>query len=95
MNLADASDYMTWNYRVIHRYLRSEISPDEIEYYAIHSVYYDETDGSVVGYSEEPLPLCADTLEELKADVEHVAEALNKPMLEYGKITKEELEGGH
>jgi hypothetical protein len=82
---------MTWNYRILHRYLRSEISPDEIEHYGIHEVYYDDDDGSICSYTEEPIPLCADSLEELKDDLLYITQAFDKPVLEYGKITPDEL----
>ena len=82
---------MTWNYRIIHRYLRSEISPDEIEHYGIHEVYYDEGNESICGYTEEPIPLCTDSLEELKDDLLNITKAFDESVLEYGKITREEL----
>jgi hypothetical protein len=63
---------MTWEYRVMQRG----------EEFQIFEVYYCD-DGSVRGYSSEPVMLCGDSLEELKENCELFSKAVLKPVLIY------------
>jgi hypothetical protein len=49
---------------------------------AIYSVYYAE-DGTVKGYSENPTPACAETLDELRDVCHRYLAALEQPVLIY------------
>lgn len=49
---------------------------------AIYSVYYAE-DGTVRGYSENPTPPCAETLDELREECHRYLAALEEPILIY------------
>ena len=65
---------MIWNYRVVSgRYA-----------YGIHEVYYE--DGKVALHTDNPIHPSGETLEELKADYKRMAEAFDKPVLDYDKI---------
>ncbi len=67
---------MSWNYRVVRR-----IGPNERECFAIHEAYYRE--GTVYSISEEPTCLKAETIDQLKADLECIKEGLDKPVLDF------------
>lgn len=49
---------------------------------AIHEVFY-RSDGSVEGWTEEPVFPRASSLEELKAELQRYAEALTKEVVPY------------
>jgi hypothetical protein len=66
---------MTWNYRVIQ---------DEGMFH-IHEVYYSEA-GEITAISENPIAPAGESLEELAKDLEHYAEAMNKPALRRAEI---------
>ncbi len=63
---------MSWNYRVMRR-------DGEL---AIHEVHYDE-DGRVQGYGAEPTFPGGPDLDELRANLQQYASALDEPVLEY------------
>lgn len=65
---------MSWDYRVAK-------SP-----YRIVEVFYDD-EGKIEGWAETNGPY-GDTVDELRADLKSIAEALDKPL-----VTTEELEG--
>jgi hypothetical protein len=66
---------MTWNYRVVKRGVQ----------FAIHEVFYRD-DGTVQGYSAEPVYPRAESTEDLAAELARYAEALNKPVLQYDEL---------
>jgi hypothetical protein len=61
---------MSWNYRVIRR-------PDGL---GIHEVYYSE-DGRPISWTQDTVEPYGDSPEELRADLEHMLRALDKPIL--------------
>jgi hypothetical protein len=65
---------MSWNYRVI-RYPETEDSA-----FAIHEVYYDK-EGRPTSWAENPIAPLGDNLLELRAEVEYMLEAFDKPVL--------------
>ena len=67
---------MTWNYRVI----KSIDQTGEVNF-GIHEVYYDENN---IPHSctAEPIVLTAESIEDLKADLELINKAFSKPVLE-------------
>lgn len=67
---------MTWNYRVISRTDPSGSG----ELFGIHEVYYDSI-GRVEGWTEEPCDPFGESLSELRADLEMMMAALEKPVL--------------
>ena len=70
----------TWNYRLLKK--------KGIEYYGVIEAYYDK-DGNIRSYSEF-IPVCGDSLEEVRADLERFREALEKPI-----VLEEDLEKIH
>lgn len=63
---------MTWNYRVMNR---------DGEF-AIYEVFYRE-DGSVKGYSATPVFPRADSVDELKEEIQRYADALGQVVLPF------------
>ena len=78
----------TWNYRVVER--------DDT--FAIYEAYYDDA-GTVISITAEPVAPLGESLEELRADLEHYRRALDAPVLRYEDVvgdeagTPENLEG--
>ena len=66
---------MTWNYRVIKH------TTDDVIYYGIHEVYYDDKQ-EPSSYSEDSIAPYGQTLEEIKSDLEKMVTALSKPVLD-------------
>ncbi|MEK8034908.1 hypothetical protein AACH06_29180 [Ideonella sp. DXS29W] len=65
---------MTWNYRVM-------VKDGEL---AIYEVFY-RADGSVEGWTENPVFPRASTLKELQLELQRYAEALNKEVLPHAR----------
>jgi hypothetical protein len=68
---------MTWNHRVM-----KHVKEDGAEYFAIHEVYYNSA-GLPWGWSAEPEPVMEETMEEMRETLQHMTEALDKPVLDY------------
>lgn len=66
---------MTWNYRVVRE------STGRLQWHSIREVYYDGH-GEVDGWAGEPVAPSGESMDELKADLTRMAEALNRPTLE-------------
>jgi hypothetical protein len=71
-----------WNHRIIRH-----IDDDSI-YYAIHKFYYDE-DGKVKGWTEEPIRIMEEGLEDLKVTLQRLIESFDNPVLD--EETKEAI----
>lgn len=67
---------MTWNYRIIR---------DKDGVYGIHEVYYKK--GKIDMWSDAMTPL-GESIDELKEDLDMMAEAFKKPVLEDDKLTQ-------
>ena len=78
---------MSWNYRVVHRrYKHADVLYEDV--YAIHEVYYG--DGGVPdGVTEEPDGACGETLDELCNDHRRMGEAIDRPVIEWADIVKD------
>lgn len=80
----------TWNHRVMrHKYASPESGEAEVML-AIHEVYYkDQTrdDQKIiaddVGYTENPVSVTGESIEELRDTLQRMLKALDKPVLEY------------
>lgn len=69
---------MTWSYRV----LRTSDEAGEAVY-RIHEVYYGD-DGSIDGWTVEPVQPLGESLSELREDIRYFLAAFRKPVLEGG-----------
>jgi hypothetical protein len=71
---------MSWNYRVFEKKVKGE------RFYYIGEAFYNKQD-EIFAISSEPVEPIGDTVKELKHDLEMMQEALELPILKYGKIT--------
>jgi hypothetical protein len=71
-----------WNYRVLRKN-----HPEGITTYHVHEVTYDD-DGSIMGWSVEPVEPFGESVEDLQADVHYFLQAFRRPIL------KEEIADG-
>jgi len=69
-------DKECWNYRVIKRLE----TPGDESCYQVHEVYYD-SDGNIEMWIDDPVEPSGESLEELREDLKHFSEALQKPVL--------------
>ena len=65
---------MNWNYRIIETEENGEI------FLNIHEVYYDK-DGTPNGYTENPVTVNGEVVEDLKWVLNKMIECLDKPIL--------------
>ena len=80
---------MTWNYRVVTR-------PDptgKLQLFGIHEVYYDSA-GRIEAWTEEPCTPFGESLEELIADMDFMAQAMGKPVLKEAELIQDSAQGG-
>lgn len=69
-----------WNHRVVHR-----VFENGIDEYSIREVYYND-DGSIYGFTESPIQVYGDTLEELKETLQYLMNCVSFPVLEEDQI---------
>lgn len=67
-----------WNYRVV------KTKDGDDDWYAVHSCYYDD-DGEADGTSLLASRAGGNTLEQLRADLQRMLEALDKPIIDETK----------
>lgn len=65
---------MTWNYRIVRE--RNEHG----DTFALHEVYYNQR-GKITAFSQHEIAPFGETLPELLADVKHMLEAWERPVL--------------
>lgn len=76
LNLSLEEEKLTWNHRVIKRE-----SGDEY-WYAIHEVYYDDNK-QIETLTEEPVYPVGESIDDLRAELQWMLEALDNPVLNY------------
>ena len=64
-----------WNHRVI-----EFVEPDGQPWFQIHEVYYG-TDGLPQAYTDDPIPVHGDSIEEMRETLERMRRCLDKPVL--------------
>ena len=67
---------MSWNFRVV----SNSFGPGNTTF-GIHEVYYEDGEPHMV--TVKPIKLSADTVEELRAELELIQDAFTQPVLEY------------
>lgn len=68
-----------WNYRVIKRVHETE------EAFGIHECYYDSA-GLIHSVTENPCPVVAESMAELRDLLDRMKRALNSPVLDFDKL---------
>ena len=76
---------MTWNYRVVRKSIDYKEHTDDV--YEIYEIYYDD-DGAITCYTENSIAPMGLDLSELRGDLKHMVEALDKPVLEMKDLLK-------
>ena len=71
---------MTWNLRVV-----KQIFDDEIDWFSIREVFYNKN-GDITGYTEDPVDICGESIDELLGYLHWCLNCLDKPILEDGKV---------
>jgi hypothetical protein len=81
----------TWDYRVVHQRTLQPVPavanptlPTEAHTYTIHEVHYE--DGTPIAWVARPTAPQGETLPELRADLEALLAALDKPVLELSEM---------
>lgn len=76
---------MSWNYRIIRRQFNGHVS------YQVHEVYY-RPDGTIEGWTENPINPAGETPEELKQDFSRQLLAFESPILDYEQLSQDPYE---
>ena len=66
-----------WNHRVVERTIVEFGKP--VKWLGIHEVFYD---GDSVGWTDEPVAVQGETVEELRETLHRMLAALDKPVIE-------------
>ncbi len=66
-----------WNHRVVKRHDKKA----KITTFQIHEIYYNDNN-EIEGWTESPVEPMGESMAELKKDLQHFFEALEKPVLE-------------
>lgn len=75
-----------WNHRVI-----KEVLSDGTEWYSIREVFYnDKEEESIFGYTEKPVDICGESIDEIRKYLQWCLGCLDKPILEDGKVKFED-----
>lgn len=86
---------MSWNFRVMRHTELDKESGRKSQWLAIHEVYYEGLEvndlavtSDEVGYTDRPVTMTAESVEELRFMLERMLGALQKPILEYKDAEK-------
>ena len=79
---------MSWNYRIMKRKVEFDTGDAE-DFFAVHEVYYNK-DGEIYGWTEKPVGVCGESLEEIKEALEYYKEAFHKEVLDWDELEASE-----
>lgn len=74
----------TWNYQIL-----ADVDKNNQIYFQVHEAYYNK-DGKPDGYSENPITIGSETIDDLKWTVDRIKECFNKSILWAGDRFPEE-----
>jgi len=74
-----------WNHRVVKKVFDKGTENEESQY-SIREVFYND-DGTIFGYTSEPIDLACETPEALREYINWCLAALDKPFLIDGEVT--------
>jgi tetrahydromethanopterin S-methyltransferase subunit H len=69
-----------WNHRVVKERLR-----DGTDWYSVREVFYNN-DGSIYAYTEEPVDICGESVENMREYCQWVMDCLDKDILVDGEV---------
>ncbi|SRR5258706_8080132 len=73
-----------WNHRVVKETYRKGME-DEEDQYSIREIFYND-DGSIMGYTDQPIDLACETPEALREYILWCLKALDEPFLIHGEV---------
>lgn len=77
-----------WNHRVV-----KNVTDDGGVWYTIREVFWnDREETSIYGYTQEPVTICGESMEELREYLHWCLDCLGRPVLEEGKIVCEDID---
>ena len=86
---------MTWNHRLMRRKYTHPVTQETETTLAIHEVYYrdDTVDDTCissedVGYTEEPVAVMGETIDEVRQTLRLMLDALDKPIIDYEDVSR-------
>lgn len=84
-----------WNHRILKRVICRRDTSEDV--YGVHECHYD-SQGKIWSCSEEPCAAVAESLDELRGELERMQRAFKSPVLDYDKLPEpgamaEESEG--
>jgi hypothetical protein len=68
-----------WNHRVVRRTIIEAGKP--VEWFGIHECFYGLPDESDPGWTDEPISVEGETVDELRETLERMLRALDKPVI--------------
>ncbi len=74
---------MSWNHRILAKEYKHLDGTTEI-YFQIHEVYYDKK-GTPNGYTENPVHVGGESIQDIQWTLKHMKECMKKPILWEGE----------
>jgi hypothetical protein len=68
-----------WNHRVVRRTVMEFDQP--VEWFGIHEVFYGSSDESDPGWTDEPISVEGESIDELRETLERMLRALDRPVI--------------
>jgi hypothetical protein len=65
-----------WTHRVIRKVYNGE------DYFSIHEVFYDLSEKDTVGWTENPVEVAGESIEDLRVTLQRMLACLDKPVIE-------------
>ena len=69
-----------WNHRVVKRIVRE--AGEDVEWFGIHECFYERSDESDPGWTDEPIAVGGESVDELRETLERMMRALDKPVID-------------
>jgi len=69
-----------WNHRVV-----KEVLEDGTDWYSVREVFYND-DNTIYAYTQEPINISGESIEELKEYVQWILDCLDKDILIDGEV---------
>lgn len=73
-----------WNHRVVKRIVKD--FDENVEWFGIHEVFYGLADESDASWTEEPISVEGESMDELRETLERMLRALDKPIIDGTKV---------
>ena len=74
-----------------HRVVKETLDNGEV-WYSVREVYYNK-DGSIFGYTDEPVGVVGESVDEIREELEMTLKCLDNPVLVDGEVEFVDVEG--